>query len=115
MAALIHVPSFFFEVEEAAGAQLAASWSTPRRITPPAAATISRLSPSCWSVSALVPKQATILIFYNRVRFYVEQDLSRQGLPDHRQAQALTFITYIGCGISAVFLAATLLTYLSFG
>uniref|UniRef100_A0A3Q2XWN9 G-protein coupled receptors family 2 profile 2 domain-containing protein n=1 Tax=Hippocampus comes TaxID=109280 RepID=A0A3Q2XWN9_HIPCM len=30
------------------------------------------------------------------------------------QAQILTFITYIGCGISAIFLAATLLTYLSF-
>lgn len=45
---------------------------------------------------------------------YANQDLSRQGLPDRRQAQALTFITYIGCGVSAVFLAATLLTYLSF-
>uniref|UniRef100_A0A3Q0T378 Adhesion G protein-coupled receptor G2a n=1 Tax=Amphilophus citrinellus TaxID=61819 RepID=A0A3Q0T378_AMPCI len=30
------------------------------------------------------------------------------------QAQILTFITYIGCGISAIFLAVTLLTYLSF-
>lgn len=49
-----------------------------------------------------------------RVCSYMNQDLSRQGLPDHQQAQALTFITYIGCGISAVFLAATLLTYLSF-
>uniref|UniRef100_H2RXI8 Adhesion G protein-coupled receptor G2a n=1 Tax=Takifugu rubripes TaxID=31033 RepID=H2RXI8_TAKRU len=36
------------------------------------------------------------------------------GLPDHQQARPLTFITYIGCGISAVFLAATLLSYLSF-
>lgn len=42
------------------------------------------------------------------------QDLSRQGLPDPQQAPALTFITYVGCGISSFFLAATLLTYLSF-
>lgn len=51
---------------------------------------------------------------FKRVCSSTSQDLSRQGLPDHQQAQALTFITYIGCGISAVFLAATLLTYLSF-
>uniref|UniRef100_A0A3B4YRH1 Adhesion G protein-coupled receptor G2a n=1 Tax=Seriola lalandi dorsalis TaxID=1841481 RepID=A0A3B4YRH1_SERLL len=42
------------------------------------------------------------------------QDLSRGGITDHQQAQVLTFITYIGCGISAIFLAVTLLTYLSF-
>uniref|UniRef100_H3D7X9 Adhesion G-protein coupled receptor G2 n=1 Tax=Tetraodon nigroviridis TaxID=99883 RepID=H3D7X9_TETNG len=46
--------------------------------------------------------------------FAILLDLSRQGLPDPQQAQALTFITYIGCGISALFLAVTLLTYLSF-
>ncbi|TKS87493.1 Adhesion G-protein coupled receptor G2 [Collichthys lucidus] len=42
------------------------------------------------------------------------QDLSRDGLQDRQQVQILTFITYIGCGLSAVFLAVTLLTYLSF-
>uniref|UniRef100_A0AAX7SJL8 Adhesion G protein-coupled receptor G2a n=1 Tax=Astatotilapia calliptera TaxID=8154 RepID=A0AAX7SJL8_ASTCA len=42
------------------------------------------------------------------------QDLSRQELPDQKNTQILTFITYIGCGISAIFLAITLLTYLSF-
>ncbi|XP_061122321.1 adhesion G-protein coupled receptor G2-like [Syngnathus typhle] len=47
--------------------------------------------------------------------FAVLLDLSRSGLDDPRQAQILTFITYIGCGVSAIFLAATLLTYLSFG
>uniref|UniRef100_A0A3B4B458 Uncharacterized protein n=1 Tax=Periophthalmus magnuspinnatus TaxID=409849 RepID=A0A3B4B458_9GOBI len=31
------------------------------------------------------------------------------------QATILTFITYIGCGISAIFLAVTLLTYIAFG
>ncbi|XP_061778434.1 adhesion G-protein coupled receptor G2 [Nerophis ophidion] len=46
--------------------------------------------------------------------FAVLLDLSREGVSDPRQAQILTFITYIGCGLSAVFLAATLLTYLSF-
>uniref|UniRef100_A0A3Q0SNX7 Adhesion G protein-coupled receptor G2a n=1 Tax=Amphilophus citrinellus TaxID=61819 RepID=A0A3Q0SNX7_AMPCI len=39
------------------------------------------------------------------------QDLSRQGIMDRQQAQILTFITYIGCGISAIFLAVTLLTH----
>ncbi|XP_077365595.1 uncharacterized protein adgrg2a isoform X2 [Festucalex cinctus] len=47
--------------------------------------------------------------------FAILLDLSRGGINDARQAQILTFITYIGCGLSAVFLAATLLTYLSFG
>ncbi|XP_019740343.1 adhesion G-protein coupled receptor G4 isoform X2 [Hippocampus comes] len=46
--------------------------------------------------------------------FAVLLDLSRGGINDRKQAQILTFITYIGCGISAIFLAATLLTYLSF-
>uniref|UniRef100_A0A668TKS1 Uncharacterized protein n=1 Tax=Oreochromis aureus TaxID=47969 RepID=A0A668TKS1_OREAU len=46
--------------------------------------------------------------------FAVLLDLSRQELPDPKNAQILTFITYIGCGISAIFLAITLLTYLSF-
>ncbi|XP_076617091.1 uncharacterized protein adgrg2a isoform X2 [Chaetodon auriga] len=46
--------------------------------------------------------------------FAILLDLSREGLTDRQQAQILTFITYIGCGISAIFLAVTLLTYLSF-
>ncbi|XP_023250823.1 adhesion G-protein coupled receptor G2 [Seriola lalandi dorsalis] len=46
--------------------------------------------------------------------FAILLDLSRGGITDHQQAQVLTFITYIGCGISAIFLAVTLLTYLSF-
>ncbi|XP_053737857.1 adhesion G-protein coupled receptor G6 isoform X2 [Synchiropus splendidus] len=33
---------------------------------------------------------------------------------DQRTTQVLTFVTYVGCGISAVFSAATLLTYLAF-
>ncbi|XP_017269619.1 adhesion G-protein coupled receptor G4 isoform X2 [Kryptolebias marmoratus] len=46
--------------------------------------------------------------------FAILLDLSRQGITDHKQARILTFITYIGCGISCVFLAFTLLTYLLF-
>ncbi|KAM7369662.1 hypothetical protein PAMP_010966 [Pampus punctatissimus] len=41
-------------------------------------------------------------------------DLSRQGITDRQQALVLTFITYIGCGVSTIFLAVTILTYLSF-
>ncbi|XP_068565634.1 adhesion G-protein coupled receptor G2 isoform X2 [Cebidichthys violaceus] len=46
--------------------------------------------------------------------FAILLDLSREVLLDPQQAQILTFITYIGCGISAIFLAFTLLTYLLF-
>ncbi|XP_054479347.1 adhesion G-protein coupled receptor G6-like [Anoplopoma fimbria] len=46
--------------------------------------------------------------------FAILLDLSREGLIDPQQAEILSFITYIGCGISAIFLALTLLTYLSF-
>ncbi|XP_034463392.1 adhesion G-protein coupled receptor G2-like [Hippoglossus hippoglossus] len=47
--------------------------------------------------------------------FAILLDLSRQHLTDPLQATILTFITYIGCGISAIFLSITLLTYLAFG
>uniref|UniRef100_A0A8C5GL01 Adhesion G-protein coupled receptor G2 n=1 Tax=Gouania willdenowi TaxID=441366 RepID=A0A8C5GL01_GOUWI len=46
--------------------------------------------------------------------FAILLDLSRQETVDPKHAQVLTFITYIGCGISAIFLAVTLLTYLMF-
>lgn len=44
----------------------------------------------------------------------VLQDLSRGNKTDPQQMRILSFITYIGCGISAIFLSVTLLTYLSF-
>ncbi|XP_060941294.1 adhesion G-protein coupled receptor G2 [Limanda limanda] len=47
--------------------------------------------------------------------FAILLDLARQPLTDPVQATILTFITYIGCGISAIFLSITLLTYLAFG
>ncbi|XP_014866283.1 PREDICTED: adhesion G-protein coupled receptor G2-like isoform X2 [Poecilia mexicana] len=46
--------------------------------------------------------------------FAILLDLSREGISDPQQAKILTFITYIGCGISAVFLAVTLITYMLF-
>ncbi|XP_016385489.1 adhesion G-protein coupled receptor G2-like [Sinocyclocheilus rhinocerous] len=45
--------------------------------------------------------------------FAVLLDISQQILPD-LQDKILTFITYIGCGVSAIFLSVTLLTYLAF-
>ncbi|XP_061658910.1 adhesion G-protein coupled receptor G2-like isoform X3 [Syngnathoides biaculeatus] len=47
--------------------------------------------------------------------FSILLDLAREPLTSRVQATILTFITYIGCGISAIFLALTLLTYLAFG
>ncbi|XP_072301762.1 uncharacterized protein [Eucyclogobius newberryi] len=47
--------------------------------------------------------------------FGILLDPSRTPLTSRTQATILTFITYIGCGISAIFLAITILTYLAFG
>ncbi|XP_070839579.1 adhesion G-protein coupled receptor G2-like [Chaetodon trifascialis] len=47
--------------------------------------------------------------------FAILLDLSREPLTSRLQANILSFITYIGCGISAIFLSVTLLTYLAFG
>uniref|UniRef100_A0A3B1JD34 Uncharacterized protein n=1 Tax=Astyanax mexicanus TaxID=7994 RepID=A0A3B1JD34_ASTMX len=46
--------------------------------------------------------------------FGVLLDISGEGITNRLQATILTYITYIGCGISAIFLSITLLTYLSF-
>ncbi|XP_072514997.1 uncharacterized protein [Salminus brasiliensis] len=46
--------------------------------------------------------------------FGVLLDISGQGITSRLQATILTYITYIGCGISAIFLSITLLTYLAF-
>ncbi|XP_037543564.1 adhesion G-protein coupled receptor G2-like [Nematolebias whitei] len=46
--------------------------------------------------------------------FAILLDLSRQPVISKVQATILTFITYIGCGVSAIFLSITLLTYLAF-
>lgn len=45
----------------------------------------------------------------------LSQDLQRTVTEvDPQNTKVLTFITYIGCGISAIFSAATLLTYIAF-
>ncbi|XP_037550295.1 adhesion G-protein coupled receptor G2 [Nematolebias whitei] len=46
--------------------------------------------------------------------FAILLDLSRHEVDDQKQEQILTFITYVGCGISCIFLALTLVTYLLF-
>ncbi|XP_062869688.1 adhesion G-protein coupled receptor G2-like isoform X2 [Trichomycterus rosablanca] len=46
--------------------------------------------------------------------FGVLMDISRGGSISKLQAMILTYITYIGCGISVIFLSLTLLTYLAF-
>ncbi|XP_064206865.1 mucin-2 isoform X2 [Anguilla rostrata] len=46
--------------------------------------------------------------------FAVLLDISREGITNRVQSIILTYITNIGCGISAIFLSITLLTYLAF-
>ncbi|GLD69160.1 adhesion G-protein coupled receptor G2 isoform X4 [Lates japonicus] len=69
-------------------------------------------SAGCFVVNA-TPEE-TICSCNHLTSFAILLDLSREGITDRQHAQILTFITYIGCGISAIFLAVTLLTYLSF-
>ncbi|KAM4546072.1 uncharacterized protein PAE49_018501 isoform 2-T2 [Odontesthes bonariensis] len=47
--------------------------------------------------------------------FAILLDIDRDSSISRLQATILTFITFIGCGISAIFLSVTLLTYLAFG
>ncbi|XP_051020591.1 adhesion G-protein coupled receptor G6 [Acomys russatus] len=57
----------------------------------------------------------TICLCNHFTHFGVLMDLPRSASQiDGRNTKALTFITYIGCGISAIFSAATLLTYVAF-
>ncbi|XP_058514789.1 adhesion G-protein coupled receptor G2 isoform X3 [Ochotona princeps] len=55
----------------------------------------------------------TICTCSHLTSFGVLLDLSRTSLPP-AQMMALTFITYIGCGLSSVFLSVTLVTYIAF-
>ncbi|KAG5268070.1 hypothetical protein AALO_G00207910 [Alosa alosa] len=59
-------------------------------------------------------KNQTICSCNHLTSFAVLMDLSGEGITDRLQATILSFITYIGCGVSAIFLAITLLTYISF-
>lgn len=42
------------------------------------------------------------------------QDANKDQAIDQKNKKILTFITYVGCGISSIFSAATLLTYIAF-
>nr|KAF6491662.1 adhesion G protein-coupled receptor G2 [Molossus molossus] len=55
----------------------------------------------------------TICTCSHLTSFGVLLDLSRTSLPT-AQMMALTFITYIGCGLSSIFLSVTLITYIAF-
>ncbi|KAK5849973.1 hypothetical protein PBY51_014264 [Eleginops maclovinus] len=69
-------------------------------------------SAGCFVVST-TPEETTCSCNH-LTSFAILLDLSREGMVDRQHAEILTFITYIGCGISAIFLALTLLTYLLF-
>lgn len=57
----------------------------------------------------------TICLCNHFTHFGVLMDLPRSASQiDGRNTKVLTFITYIGCGVSAIFSAATLLTYVAF-
>ncbi|KTF91950.1 hypothetical protein cypCar_00001856 [Cyprinus carpio] len=69
-----------------------------------------------WNSSGCYVKNSTenetICSCNHLTSFAVLLDIS-QSLPD-LDAKILSFITYIGCGVSAIFLSVTLLTYLAF-
>ncbi|KAJ8009089.1 hypothetical protein DPEC_G00085240 [Dallia pectoralis] len=57
----------------------------------------------------------TICLCDHLTHFGILMDISGSAAQiDAKNNQILTFITYIGCGISAIFSAATLLTYIAF-
>ncbi|XP_062323775.1 adhesion G-protein coupled receptor G6 isoform X1 [Osmerus eperlanus] len=57
----------------------------------------------------------TVCLCDHLTHFGILMDISgAAALIDEQNTKILTFITYIGCGISAIFSAATLLTYIAF-
>ncbi|XP_030628062.1 adhesion G-protein coupled receptor G6 [Chanos chanos] len=57
----------------------------------------------------------TICLCNHLTHFGILMDISGAAAQiDEKNTRVLTFITYIGCGISAIFSAATLLTYIAF-
>ncbi|XP_056337039.1 adhesion G-protein coupled receptor G6 isoform X6 [Danio aesculapii] len=57
----------------------------------------------------------TVCLCNHLTHFGILMDMSSAaGRIDEKNNKILTFITYIGCGISAIFSAATLLTYIAF-
>ncbi|NXI34617.1 AGRG6 protein, partial [Galbula dea] len=66
-------------------------------------------------VAAESNENETVCLCNHLTHFGVLMDLQRAVTQiDPQNTKVLTFITYIGCGISAIFSAATLLTYIAF-
>ncbi|XP_069462910.1 adhesion G-protein coupled receptor G6 isoform X2 [Ambystoma mexicanum] len=72
-------------------------------------------STGCRVLRAESNSAETVCLCNHLTHFGVLMDLQRTGTQiDEANNRALTFITYIGCGISAICSAATLLTYIAF-
>ncbi|XP_064864849.1 adhesion G-protein coupled receptor G6 isoform X1 [Oncorhynchus nerka] len=66
-------------------------------------------------VSPMSNRNKTICLCDHLTHFGILMDISGSAAQiDEKNTKILTFITYIGCGISAIFSAATLLTYIAF-
>ncbi|XP_042651911.1 adhesion G-protein coupled receptor G6 isoform X1 [Tyto alba] len=72
-------------------------------------------NPAGCQVDAESSENETVCLCNHLTHFGVLMDLQRAVTQiDPQNTKVLTFITYIGCGISAIFSAATLLTYIAF-
>ncbi|NWH29378.1 AGRG6 protein, partial [Chloropsis hardwickii] len=72
-------------------------------------------NPTGCQVDAESNENETVCLCNHLTHFGVLMDLQRTVTEiDSQNTKVLTFITYIGCGISAIFSAATLLTYIAF-
>uniref|UniRef100_A0A8C3KEL9 Adhesion G-protein coupled receptor G6 n=1 Tax=Calidris pygmaea TaxID=425635 RepID=A0A8C3KEL9_9CHAR len=72
-------------------------------------------NPEGCQVDAESNENETVCLCNHLTHFGVLMDLQRTVTQiDPQNTKVLTFITYIGCGISAIFSAATLLTYIAF-
>ncbi|NXI02302.1 AGRG6 protein, partial [Pachycephala philippinensis] len=72
-------------------------------------------NPTGCQVDAESNENETVCLCNHLTHFGVLMDLQRTVTQiDPQNTKVLTFITYIGCGISAIFSAATLLTYIAF-
>ncbi|NXT44959.1 AGRG6 protein, partial [Pelecanoides urinatrix] len=72
-------------------------------------------NPEGCQVDAESNENETVCLCNHLTHFGILMDLQRTVTQiDSQNTKVLTFITYIGCGISAIFSAATLLTYIAF-
>ncbi|NWR76667.1 AGRG6 protein, partial [Centropus unirufus] len=72
-------------------------------------------NPAGCQVDAESNENKTVCLCNHLTHFGVLMDLQRTVTKiDSQNTKVLTFITYIGCGVSAIFSAATLLTYIAF-